>query len=55
MRGRENSTRRRESVILQPPDGYDRPALLRAHGRAVESLEGRYVTSVDIGTCPRTW
>src|SRR3954464_6768929 len=41
-----------KSVILQPPNGYDRAALLRAHGRAVESLKGRYVTSVDIGTSP---
>jgi len=41
-----------KSVIFQPPDGYDRAALLRAHGRAVESLKGRYVTSVDIGTGP---
>ena len=41
-----------KSVILEPPNGYDRPALLRAHGRAVESLKGRYVTSVDIGTGP---
>ena len=41
-----------KSEILEPPNGYDRAALLRAHGRAVESLEGRYVTSVDIGTGP---
>ena len=41
-----------KSVILEPPNGYDRAALLRAHGRAVESLKGRYVTSVDIGTGP---
>ena len=41
-----------KSVILEPPTGYDRAALLRAHGRAVESLNGRYVTSVDIGTGP---
>ena len=41
-----------KSVILEPPRGYDRAALLRAHGRAVESLGGRYVTSVDIGTGP---
>jgi len=41
-----------KSVILEPPNGYDRAALLRAHGRAVESLNGRYVTSVDIGTGP---
>ena len=41
-----------KSVILEPPSGYDRAALLRAHGRAVESLNGRYITSVDIGTGP---
>ena len=41
-----------KSVILEPSHGYDRTALLRAHGRAVESLNGRYVTSVDIGTGP---
>ena len=41
-----------KSVILEPPSGYDRGALLRAHGRAVESLKGRYITSVDIGTGP---
>jgi len=41
-----------KSVILEPPSGYDRAALLRAHGRAVDSLNGRYVTSVDIGTGP---
>ena len=41
-----------KSVILEPRSGYDRAALLRAHGRAVESLNGRYVTSVDIGTGP---
>ena len=41
-----------KSVILEPPSGYDRASLLRAHGRAVESLNGRYITSVDIGTGP---
>jgi len=41
-----------KSVILEPASGYDRAALLRAHGRAVESLKGRYITSVDIGTGP---
>lgn len=41
-----------KSVILEPSNGYDRAALLRAHGRAVDSLQGRYITSVDIGTGP---
>jgi leucine dehydrogenase len=41
-----------KSVILAPLGDYDRAALLRAHGQAVEFLRGRYVTSVDIGTGP---
>ena len=41
-----------KSVILAPLGSYDRAALLRAHGRAVDHLRGRYVTSVDIGTGP---
>ena len=41
-----------KSVIMEPLGSYDRAALLRAHGRAVEYLRGRYVTSVDIGTGP---
>ena len=41
-----------KSVILAPLGSYDRSALLRAHGRAVDHLRGRYVTSVDIGTGP---
>ena len=41
-----------KSVIVEPRHDYDRAELLRAHGRAVESLGGRYVTSVDIGTSP---
>ena len=41
-----------KSVVLQPAGAFNRSALLRAHGRAVEALEGRYITSVDIGTGP---
>ena len=41
-----------KSVIIEPAHAYDRAALLRAHGRAVEALGGRYVTSVDIGSGP---
>lgn len=39
-----------KAVILEPPDGYDRGALYRAFGRAVDSLNGRYTTAVDAGT-----
>lgn len=41
-----------KSVIVEPRHDYDRAELLRAHGCAVESLGGRYLTSVDIGTSP---
>ena len=41
-----------KSVIIEPAHAHDRAALLRAHGRAVEALNGRYVTSVDIGSGP---
>lgn len=39
-----------KSVIALPPAPVDRAALYRAHGRAVESLGGRYVTAPDVGT-----
>jgi len=41
-----------KSVVLEPAGEFDRAALLRAHGRAVDALQGRYITSVDIGTGP---
>ncbi len=41
-----------KAVIWADAAGIDRPALFRAHGRAVERLGGRYITSVDIGTAP---
>ena len=40
-----------KSVILATPDP-DRTALFRAHGRAIQSLGGRYVTGEDVGTSP---
>ena len=40
-----------KSVIWGDPGTNDREMVLRAHGRAVESLGGRYVTAVDVGTC----
>lgn len=39
-----------KSVIMAPEGNFDRQALLRAFGRAVDSLGGRYVTAEDVGT-----
>jgi len=41
-----------KAVIWADAGTIDRPKLFRAHGRAVERLGGRYITSVDIGTGP---
>ena len=41
-----------KAVIWADATKINRPALFRAHGRAVERLNGRYITSVDIGTGP---
>lgn len=41
-----------KAVVIADPARIDRAALFRAHGRAVERLGGRYITSVDIGTSP---
>ncbi len=40
-----------KAVIRLPAGGFDRAALLRAFGREVEKLEGRYLTAEDVGTC----
>jgi leucine dehydrogenase len=37
-------------AVLQIEPGFDRRAALRAFGRAVERLGGRYVTAEDVGT-----
>lgn len=39
-----------KSVIMTPEGNFDRQALLKAFGRAVDSLGGRYVTAEDVGT-----
>ena len=39
-----------KSVIWGDNRTTEREMILRAHGRAVESLGGRYVTAVDVGT-----
>jgi len=43
-----------KSVIWGDPKvrGADREMVFRAHGRAVESLGGRYITAEDVGTSP---
>ncbi|MCI0543861.1 MAG: leucine dehydrogenase, partial [Actinobacteria bacterium] len=41
-----------KSVIIGDNRRIDREALFRAHGRFVETLNGRYITAEDIGTSP---
>ncbi len=38
-----------KAVILAPPSGAKTPALLRALGKAIDSLGGRYITAEDVG------
>lgn len=38
-----------KSVILAPQGAFDRRALFEAFGRAVASLDGRYITAEDVG------
>jgi leucine dehydrogenase len=39
-----------KSVIFSPEEMSDREALFRAHGRFVETLNGRYITAEDVAT-----
>ncbi len=39
-----------KSVIIGDPETPRREMVFRAHGRAVETLKGRYVTAEDVGT-----
>ncbi|MFT7723845.1 MAG: Glu/Leu/Phe/Val dehydrogenase dimerization domain-containing protein [Roseateles sp.] len=39
-----------KAVILKPAGDFDRPALFAAFGRAVQSLQGAYITAEDVGT-----
>ncbi len=39
-----------KAVIMRPEGPFDRAALFRAFGDAVESLQGRYLTAEDVGT-----
>ncbi|HUD30643.1 MAG TPA: Glu/Leu/Phe/Val dehydrogenase dimerization domain-containing protein [Novosphingobium sp.] len=39
-----------KAVLRRPAGAFDRRALFEAFGRAVEKLDGRYVTAEDVGT-----
>jgi leucine dehydrogenase len=41
-----------KSVILGDNSTKDREGIMRAHGRHVEYLSGRYITAEDVGTSP---
>jgi leucine dehydrogenase len=41
-----------KSIIIGDNKTSNREALLRAHGRFVETLKGRYITAEDVGTSP---
>jgi leucine dehydrogenase len=41
-----------KSVIWGDNNAIDREMIFRAHGRAVDSLGGRYITAEDVGTSP---
>jgi len=41
-----------KSVIMKPEGSFDREALFRAFGRAVDSLNGNYITAEDVGVNP---
>src|ERR1041385_1602572 len=41
-----------KSIIIANNATCDRTALLRAHGRFVDTLKGRYITAEDVGTSP---
>lgn len=41
-----------KSIIIGDNKSPNREALLRAHGRFVETLNGRYITAEDVGTSP---
>jgi leucine dehydrogenase len=41
-----------KSIIIGDYKTPNREALLRAHGRFVETLKGRYITAEDVGTSP---
>ena len=41
-----------KSIIMRGGNAPDREQLFRAHGRMVNSLDGKYITAEDVGTSP---
>ena len=41
-----------KSVIMRPSGDFDRAALFEAFGRALESLNGQYISAEDVGVSP---
>lgn len=41
-----------KSIVLQNEQVTDREAIFRAHGRFVDTFDGRYITAEDVGTSP---
>lgn len=41
-----------KSVIMRPAGDFDRAALFEAFGRALESLNGQYISAEDVGVSP---
>jgi len=41
-----------KSVIMKPAGDFDRDALFQAFGRAVNALNGNYITAEDVGVSP---
>ena len=41
-----------KSVIMKPEGDFDRQALFEAFGRALESLNGQYISAEDVGVSP---
>lgn len=41
-----------KSIIISNNSAHERTALLHAHGRFVDTLQGRYITAEDVGTSP---
>jgi leucine dehydrogenase len=41
-----------KSIIIGDNKAPDRETLLRAHGRFIDTLKGRYITAEDVGTSP---
>lgn len=41
-----------KAVLIRPKGDFDRVALFKAYGRAIDHLKGRYITAEDVGVSP---